>query len=182
MDRRTGVCLKMERFNQLEWPVQKERIVDFWRKNNGLLVPDGTGVGDAIVDDLKLIIPNIAPLKFTSASKTQLIQRLIVAIEQKQISWPKSWTVLTDELKRYEYKILPGGSITYNAPGGFNDDTVISLALANSARFAHMGQWEIKVFAPRRAASAEALCGGGRTLGSRPRGALCGGGPRRLMY
>ena len=132
MDRKTGECFRMDRFNQLEWPIQKERIVNFWQPSGGLLVPDGTGVGDAIVDDLKLVISNIAPLKFTNATKTQLIQRLIVAIEQRQISWPKSWTVLTNELKRYEYDRTPSGNITYNAPAGFNDDCVIALALANS--------------------------------------------------
>lgn len=135
MDRKTGVCTRMDRFNQLEWGVQKERIVGFWQQTHGLLVPDGTGVGDAVVDDLKLVVPNIAPLKFTSATKTQLIQRLIVSIEQGQVSWPKSWAVLTDELKRYEYKITASGSITYNAPGGYHDDCVIALALANSERF-----------------------------------------------
>jgi hypothetical protein len=43
--------------------------------------------------------------------------------------------MLTDELKRYEYKITANGNITYNAPGGYHDDCVIALALANSERY-----------------------------------------------
>lgn len=180
MDRTTGACLDMQRFNQLDWPIQKERIVAFNQKWPGLLVLDATGAGDPIYDDLRHQVPNIEPFKFTNASKTQLIQRLIVAIEQKQISWPRAWTTLTDELKRYEYAIGANGTITYNAPGGYHDDCVIALALANSARFAHMRSGEIKVFAPRNAAAE----GGGvaaRTLGSRPRGAP-GKGRGRILF
>ena len=92
----------------------------------------------------------------TSQSKTELIQRLIVAIEQRQVSWPgtarefrsqksearmgmkvgSNWEVLTAELKRYEYTIMPSGGISYNAPSGFHDDCVIALALANHRRWA----------------------------------------------
>lgn len=135
MDRKTGQCLEMDRFNHLDWPIQKERIVNFYRKYNGLLIMDATGIGDPVYDDLRHIIPRIEPVKLTNLSKAQLIQRLIVAIEQRQIGWPAAWPVLTDEMKRYEYQITPNGSITYNSPGGYHDDCVIALALANSARF-----------------------------------------------
>jgi hypothetical protein len=79
-------------------------------------------------------VPRIEPVKLTNLSKTQLIQRLIVADEQREIAWPAAWTVLTDEMKRYEYKITSNGVITYNAPSGYHDDCVIALALANSKR------------------------------------------------
>jgi hypothetical protein len=96
---------------------------------------DATGIGDPIYDDLRHVVPSIQPTKLTNLSKTQIIQRLIVAIEQRQISWPRTWTAMTDELKRYEYEITSKGAITYNAPGGYHDDCVIALALANSERF-----------------------------------------------
>ncbi len=149
MDRKTGQCLEMERFNQLDWPIQKERIVDFVRKHNGLLVLDATGIGDPVYDDLRRVLPRIEPVKLTNVNKAQLIQRLIVAIEQRQVAWPTAWSVLTDELKRYEYKLTPNGAITYNAPGGYHDDCVIALALANSARFEHRWTGEVRVFGAR---------------------------------
>jgi hypothetical protein len=71
--------------------------------------------------------------------------RLIVAIEQRQIGWPKEWAVLTDELKRYEYKITANDNITYNAPGGYHDDCVIALALANSERYQFKWVGEIRL-------------------------------------
>jgi len=162
MDAETGICFDIDRFNHLDWTVQKERILSFVTKHRGRVLMDATGVGDPIFDDLLNKYNNIEPLKFTPQSKTQLIQRLIVAVEQREIKWPGSrqsttladkpekidtgdhvanfseflqtWDVLTSEMKRYEYKIGPTGQISYNAPGGYHDDCVIALALANQAR------------------------------------------------
>jgi len=148
MDAETGRCFAMERFNQLDWPIQKERILGFARKYRGRLILDATGVGDPIYDDLKRVYADIEGFKLTSASKTTLIQRLIVAVEQRKVSWPGpgrpvgseqlavgSWDILTAELKRYEYAISPSGGITYNAPSGYHDDCVMALALANHGRW-----------------------------------------------
>ena len=109
----------MERFNQLDWPIQKERIVSFSRRWRGRVILDATGIGDPIYDDLKWVLPDIEPFKLTAASKTELIQRLIVAIEQRPVSWPAAWDVLTAEMKRYEYSIAPAGGISYGAPSGY---------------------------------------------------------------
>jgi hypothetical protein len=43
MDRRTGACVDMDRFQRLDWPIQKDRILAFCRKWRGLLVMDATG-------------------------------------------------------------------------------------------------------------------------------------------
>jgi hypothetical protein len=163
MDAETGQCFAMERFNQLDWPIQKERILGFARKYRGRLILDATGVGDPIYDDLKQMYADIEGFKLTSASKTALIQRLIVGVEQKRVTWPgpgrpvgsvqlaacsnlrdfahegaksaKEWDMLTAEMKRYEYEISPSGGITYNAPAGYHDDCVMALALANHGRW-----------------------------------------------
>ncbi len=135
MDAETGRCFAMERFNQLDWPIQKERIVSFARRWRGRVILDATGIGDPIYDDLKRVLPDIEPFKLTQGSKTELVQRLIVAVEQRQVSWPVAWDVLTAEMKRYEYDIGPSGGISYNAPSGFHDDCVMALALANQRRW-----------------------------------------------
>ena len=161
MDAETGRCFAMERFNQLDWPIQKERILGFVRKYRGRLILDASGVGDPIYDDLKQVCGDIEAFKFTVASKTALVQRLIVALEQRKVSWPctarrevssqksevsgkttdksfdgmGNWDVLTNEMKRYEYQISPSGGITYGAPAGYHDDCVMALALANHRRW-----------------------------------------------
>jgi len=161
MDAETGVCFDMDRFNHLDWPIQKERILGFARRHRGRVLLDATGVGDPIYDDLMRVYSDVEPVKFTAAVKTALIQRLIVAVEQRQISWPgtakrdcrpgklttentknteigtSAWDMLTAEMKRYEYAISATGHICYNAPSGYHDDCVIALALANQ------GRWEM---------------------------------------
>jgi len=135
MDAETGRCFAMERFNHLDWPIQKERILGFVRKYRGRLILDASGVGDPIFDDLKRVYGDIEAFKFTSVSKTELVQRLIVAVEQRRVSWPSAWEVLTAEMRRYEYQISPSGGLTYSAPAGYHDDCVMALALANHRRW-----------------------------------------------
>jgi len=88
MDAKTGLCLEMERFNQLDWPIQKERIAAFVRRWNALLVMDATGVGDPIYDDLRRVLPHIEGFKITAQTKRELVQGLMVAVEQRRVAWP----------------------------------------------------------------------------------------------
>jgi Terminase large subunit, T4likevirus-type, N-terminal len=122
------------RIQHLDWPFQKEWIKGHVaRYNKADLTMDSTGVGDAIYDDLKGAGLAVTPFKFTSDSKKKLIESLMLSIEKQEITFPDI-PELVGELKNFEYDIAPGGSIRYNAPEGFHDDCVISLALANWAR------------------------------------------------
>jgi hypothetical protein len=56
-------------------------------------------------------------------------------VEQRRVAWPAEWDVLTAEMRRFEYQISPSGGITYGAPGGYHDDCVMALALANHRRW-----------------------------------------------
>ena len=130
MDALTGRCLEMERFNQLDRPLQRERIAAFVKRWNGWLFMDATGIGDPIYDDLCRVLPRIEPFRFTGPAKRELVQGLMVAVEQKRVMWPASWDVLTAEMKRYEYQLGPTGQVSYDAPSGYHDDCVMALALA----------------------------------------------------
>ncbi len=134
IDALTGACVAIDRFNLLDWPVAKERIAAFCREHRGAAYMEVNSIGDVIYDDLKTVIPDLHPWVTTKHTKTQAIQRLIVDIEQRRVSWPRSWSVLTDEMKRYEYQIGPSGAISYNAPAGYHDDCVMALAIANAQR------------------------------------------------
>ena len=102
LDARTGRCLEMERFNQLDWPLQRERIAAFVRRWRGRLVMDATGIGDPVYDDVRRVLPQVEGFKITAQTKRELVQGLMVAVEQRRVSWPSSWDALTTELKRYE--------------------------------------------------------------------------------
>jgi len=130
MDAKTGLCLEIERFNQLDWPVQRERIAAFVKRWRARLVMDATGVGDPVYDDLRRVLPHVEGFKITAQSKRELVQGLMVAVEQRRVTWPAAWQILTAEMRRYEYEIGPTGQISYAAPSGYHDDCVMSLALA----------------------------------------------------
>ncbi len=140
MDADTGRCFAMERFNHLDWTIQKERIVAFSRKWRGRLILDATGVGDPIYDDLRRVLPQIEAVRFTTQTKEHLIQELAHAVEERKVCWPAAssrldgltvgrldggegcrsdswaggpsdWGILTAEMKRFEYDLRPGGGI-----------------------------------------------------------------------
>lgn len=124
-------ALTIDRFNQIDWNFQKNRIYNMWLKNNKpKVIIDSTGAGDPIYDDLKAAGMNIEGYKFTNQSKMELVQGLSVAMDNQEISYMND-PVLVSELEVFGYDITPSGNIRYNAPDGFHDDTVIALALFN---------------------------------------------------
>lgn len=136
VDSVTREVVAWERFQDLAWSIQKLRVQELARKyNNALCVIDSTGVGDPVAEDLShsglsLWYQGEKPgFKFTNDSKSQLINNLAIAIEQRRITFPFE-PVLVDELQAFEYSITDGGRIKYGAPDGKHDDAVISLALA----------------------------------------------------
>ena len=124
-----GELVDFERFNQIDWSFQKQRIIAKAEKYNARVVLDSTGVGDPIFEDLRNYGLNVEGYKFTHESKKKLVEGLSIAIEQNQISYPDI-PVLINELRIFGFEISATGTIKYNAPAGYHDDCVISLALA----------------------------------------------------
>ncbi|MHC4216462.1 MAG: terminase large subunit domain-containing protein [Planctomycetota bacterium] len=122
-----------QRFNRIDWGFQKERIARMAvRFNNALVCLDSTGLGDPITDDLKRMRISVAPYQFgglrsgnTSKAKRRLVEKLIVAIEGRHVTYPDI-EQLVNELE--DFDIDEHGR--YGAPSGCHDDCVISLALA----------------------------------------------------
>jgi len=70
-------------------------------------------------------------------------------------------------MKRFEYTVSPTGGISYSAPGGYHDDCVMALALANWGRW-QMGQAGRMLRVPGGAVSGRRRGdGGGARRGSR---------------
>lgn len=119
-----------DRFNQLEWPFQKKRIVALAKHyNNALAIVDATGIGDPIVDDLLRSGVAVEPIKITEPLKKELIEKLSIFIEQKKIRLILSQEVLY-EYDNFGYEIGPTGKIRYGARQGYHDDIVLADALA----------------------------------------------------
>jgi hypothetical protein len=124
--------LELDRFNQIDWNFQRERLK---------VVFDRWGVTQAQVELNSIGSPNFESLcemglpvqgfTMTAQSKPQVIQSLALALEKEETKW-LDHPIATRELEAYEAKRHDAtGRISYNAPAGFHDDTVISRALAN---------------------------------------------------
>jgi len=74
---------------------------------------------------------SIEPVKFSPQKKRELIENLITRIENGELTAPDIGQ-LRHELSVFEYDVTRGGTVRYDAPEGFHDDTVDALALAAS--------------------------------------------------
>lgn len=134
MDRSTKHVVYMERFNRIDWEVQYHRIIRVAKHYRARVCIDWTGIGDPVVQTLQNAGLDVDPYKIgSSLAKQQLIEKLRINIEHERVSIPENrWTyILLDELRAYEYEFTDSGKVTYSAPSGQHDDTVIALALAN---------------------------------------------------
>jgi hypothetical protein len=141
LDQDGAVC-RLRRF-QRPWM----ETIDMIRQETANIpaLVDSTGVGDPVLealqrpwstDDITYLGRNFEGLKFTSASKQQLMEGLAVAIQQQQIAFPAG--VIPNELNLFEFLFTRNGT-RYSAVEGAHDDAVDALALAVS-RWRHPPQ------------------------------------------
>lgn len=129
------VAYPQERFNQVDWNLQKARIEAMARRfNNALIWPDATGVGDPVVEDLKARDLRIGGedqegFKFTEVSRKNLLNNLALLLEQDKIKIPDDEGLIA-ELEAFRYELTDTGKIKIGVPEGMHDDRVMSLALA----------------------------------------------------
>lgn len=127
-----------DRFNQLDWTVQQQRIRAFCARYRGKVAMDTTGLGDPIFSALTQLGLVIEPVKLTNERKKQLVQGLQLGIEDGVISIPlpggtdpaRDTASLWHELDVFTYDMTASGAIRYEAPTGEHDDCVTALYLA----------------------------------------------------
>lgn len=129
------IVYPQDRFNQVDWNLQKARIEVSARKyGDALIWPDSTGLGDPIVEDLKARGLKIGGedgkgFKFGELSRKQLLDNLAILLEQDKIKIPDDEGLLS-ELESFQYTLTDTGKIKVQVPSGMTDDRVMSLALA----------------------------------------------------
>lgn len=131
LERDTNKVVHIDRFKDINWPMQKARIVSTARRyNNARLCVDSTGLGDPITDDLRVEGLVVDDLKISGKSKTQLVLKLAGMMEQRALEIPPHEELLR-ELRAFKQEYNESETrILYGAPEGMHDDCVISLALA----------------------------------------------------
>jgi hypothetical protein len=130
----------MERFNQIGWALQRARLVECWRKwRPAAILAEENSIGQPNIEalqqgDPEKGVPSLPVQGFTTtnASKTAIIEELVLDIENRRLTYPPIPALLA-ELQAYEMTKLPSGLIRYGAPSGMHDDTVMALALARRA-------------------------------------------------
>lgn len=121
-----------DRFNQIDWNLQKARIEATALRYKARVKIDATGVGDPVVEDLKsrgLNITDEDAIKFTEVSRMNLLNNLAMLLEQDKIQIPNDEGLIR-ELESFQYSLTPLGKIRVGAPETMHDDRVMSLALA----------------------------------------------------
>lgn len=132
VDKATFEVVHIDRFNQIDYNLQKARIEAIARRfNNAQITIDRSSIGDPIAEDLRRTGLIVNDFVFTNESKKSLIENLVVMLEQDQISLP-DYSALIRELEDFSYTLStrPPYRVIYSAPQGTHDDCVISLALA----------------------------------------------------
>ena len=123
-------CIYYKRMNKVDYKIVLDGIKTIaeqfdWPE----VIFDATGVGGAINDFLSTEL-NVFPFVFTNNSKGDIVNRLILACEYKNIELPNIVTI-RNELEIFEFQMTKTGKISYNAPDGKHDDCVMSIAMAN---------------------------------------------------
>ena len=130
IDRATNQVVYFDRFQGIEYPLQKKRIEAIAeRYNRARVYIDSTVVGEPIKEDLERNGVFVDDFKFSLKSKKELGEKLSIFIEQKNL-WIPPEQYLIDELRSFGMKLTDSGNVVYGAPEGLHDDCVYSLALA----------------------------------------------------
>ena len=136
VDSQTNEVVHWDRLKGVDYTLQKEHIIQKARRyNNARVIIDATGVGRPIYEDLLQSRIFVEDFTFSGKTKMELIGKLIVFVDEGYLRIPPI-ELLVDELKAFEYNYLnektgePLKTISYTAPRGYNDDAVMSLALA----------------------------------------------------
>ena len=128
--RNTNHLVYFNRFRRQRWGLVKAQINGVSRiYHHALINVDSTGVGDPILEDLSDGGTAVDGVVFTNKSKEKMIDKLIMALENRLITFPNI-PKLIEELRAFESIMLPSGKIRYQAPPGMTDDCVYGLALA----------------------------------------------------
>lgn len=120
---------EIERFNQIDWAIQKPRIEAAVRRyNNARTWIDSTGAGEPIFEDLSRAGLPIEGYKFSESSLEQLLRNLAILFEQDKIKIPR-YEILINELRGIRLELNDRGQ-TKIISQTEHDDCVMSLALA----------------------------------------------------
>lgn len=130
IDADTKQMVDIDRFNQVSWNLQRDRVKAMQAKwNLNEILAESNSIGSVNIEALQAEGLPVRPFQTTAQSKGPLIDALAAATENGRVAI-QNHEALVGELLAYRIERLPGGGYRYGAPAGQHDDTVIALALA----------------------------------------------------
>ena len=138
VDQHRQVC-HFDRFNKGGWRNVIQKIATLPKVPKKI---DSTGVGDPIVEEIRLTDPAATGFKFNPTTKQQLMEGLAIAFQKREIAIPGDINGVSEtlqvgdpmniqsECESFTYEHTRTG-VRYTAPEGLHDDCVCALALAN---------------------------------------------------
>lgn len=127
----SGELVNLRRYralNYVEQQIPKLRTLIDTFKPLGI-VGETNGVGRPLVDYLQSLALPVIEFTMSLTTKNSLVELIAVGLETGTLRIIND-PVLIDELESFEIHKLPSGRVTYRAPQGQHDDTVIALGLA----------------------------------------------------
>jgi hypothetical protein len=121
----------LDRFNKIEWAFQRARlkaIVERWVVQSVMV--ETNSIGSPNLEALQREGMSVRGFETTGSTKPPLIQSLALALEREECHFLPD-PVGRVELLSYESRInSTTGRVSYSAPDGGHDDTVIARAIA----------------------------------------------------
>ncbi len=107
------------------------------RFGNPTVVMDSTGGAtgghhkhDEFTQHYETLVPNLRAYYWNQTNKNKVVNKVALAVEQKEFKIAQELEKLIKEMKTYEYKKRSNGSYEFNGPKGKNDNLVASALLA----------------------------------------------------
>jgi hypothetical protein len=109
-------------------------VVNLSRAYNDAFVIMDCTANESLLEQLLACGVPTEGVKFTNASKQSLIDGLVLALEQANVTFPHL-PALIQELRYYSYALTSAGNVKLGAPdrAGAYDDLVTALALATKS-------------------------------------------------
>lgn len=125
-----GKLIAFRRFHGVGYVDAVKDLCRFARKFKKVTMVkhDKTGVGEALDDMLQETDLPIEGIVFTQNSKSQMVNKFALALQQKKPSLP-NWCEMVKEADVFEVTTNEIGSMRYAAAEGFHDDIIFSMCL-----------------------------------------------------
>lgn len=129
LDSETKEVIEYSRLNNLTWSDIREEIKRLNDKWKPFLIAAEENNATANIEELSRDGLPVVGYMTTVKSKPEFINKLALAIENKEISLPDDEEMI-NELSAYSISRTKSGKLKYEAPSGMHDDIVMSLAIA----------------------------------------------------